>query len=317
MIPRRRLLAGMVAGVCAAPAVAASPRQITLVTGGAVDSPADIAARSFAPFLERHLPRHRVVVENRPGAAGVTAYRHIAGAAADGSVLGWISTPALPARCVELGDRSLMQRLVLLGTVAKEPIAIVAASSSRLRTMADLLRVAHSVPVAVTAPGSPAFLTALRLQQVSGVVFDLLSFPTGSAVRQAAAAGNVAAGILPLGEAAAGMREEQLTPLGVASLKAEAFPEWPTLVDQGIHLSAWIHRGLAAPGGLPHARMTRLSAALRSAIADPEFQAQSDRDGIMPSHIPGAEWMRRVEVEAAEIGRLWNSQPWRPSRATG
>jgi len=316
MIRRRPLLAGMMAGACA-PALAAPPRQMTLVTGGAADSPADIAARSFAPFLERHLPRIRVEVENRPGAAGVVAYRRVASAPADGTVLGWVSTPALPARCIELGDRSLMRRLLLLGTVAKEPIAIVAPATESLRTMADLMRVAASEPVAVTAPGSPAYLAALRLQHITGVPFDLLTFPTGTAVRQATASGNVAAGILPLSEAAAGLREEHLVPLGVASLKAEAFPDWPTLVDQGIRLSAWIYRGVAAPSGLPAARVARIGAALQSAVADPEFQAQSDGDGILPYYISGQDWAERIAAEEAEIARLWSIRPWRTDRATG
>jgi tripartite-type tricarboxylate transporter receptor subunit TctC len=316
MIGRRSLLAGVSAGVCV-PAMAAQPRRMTLITGGPADSAVDIAARSFAPFLERHLPRYRVEVENRPGASGVVAYRAVAGASTDGTVLGWVSTPALPTRCVERDDRGLLRRLVLLGTVAKEPIAIVAPASERLRTMADLMRVAASEPVAVTAAGSPAHLAALRLQLVTGVPLDLLTFPTGAAVRQATAAGNVAAGVMPLSEAASGLREEHLVPLGVASLKAEAFPVWPPLVDQGCRLCGWIYRGLAAPAGLPAARVARLGVALQSVVADPEFRAQSDGAGILPHYISGTEWTERVAAEEAEITRLWNTQTWRPGSATG
>ncbi len=316
MIRRRSLLA---ASILAAPLVARAEasRRLTLVASGPSGSTSDIVARSFAPFLERHLPRYRVEVENCPGEAGVIAYRRIAAGPADGTMLGWVATPALPAREVELGGTGLTDRLTLIGAVAKEPVAIVAPAEGPVRTVADLLRVAEKEPVAVTRPGSPAYLAAMRLQRLTGVALDLLVFPSSGAVRQATTAGNVAAGILPLGEAAPGLREEKLVPLGVASLRAEAFPDWPTLADQGIALSAWIHRGLAGPAGLSPQRLARLSAALRAVAADPEFRAQSDGAGILTYHLPGPAWMERMAAEKAEIAQLWNDQPWPVGRATG
>lgn len=316
MIHRRSLLA---ASILAAPmlARAEASRRLTLVTGGPSGSTSDLVARSFAPFLERHLPRYRVVVENCPGEAGVTAYRHIARGPTDGTMLGWVATPALPAREVELGGPGLTDGLTLIGAVAKEPVAIVAPASGPVRTMADLLKVAEKEPVAVTRPGSPAHLTAMRLQRLTGVALELLVFPSSGAVRQATTAGNVAAGILPLGEAAPGLREEKLTPLGVASLRAEAFPDWPTLADQGIALSAWIHRGLAAPAGLSPQRLGRLSAALQAVAADPEFRAQSDGAGILTAYLAGPAWTERMATEKTEIAQLWNDHPWPVGRAAG
>ncbi len=317
MIRRRVLLA---TAALAAPMLARAgeaQRRLTLVTGGASGSTSDIVVRSFAPFLERHLPRYRVQVENCPGEAGVTAYRRIAAGPADGTVLGWVATPALPAREVELGGTGLTEGLTLVGAVAKEPVAIVAPADGPVRTMAGLLRVAEKEPLAVTRPGSPAYLAAMRLQRLTGVALDLLVFPSSGAVRQATTAGNVAAGIRPLGEAAPGLREEKLVPLGVASLRAEAFPDWPTLADQGIALSAWIHRGLAAPAGLPPQRLTRFSAALQAVAADPEFRAQSDGAGILAYHLAGPAWTERMTTEKAEIAQLWSEQPWPVGRAAG
>src|SRR3712207_4082777 len=87
---RRRLapLALAAALGLAAPAAAYPEKPITLVTGYSPGGSTDILARLLADRLAAHLsPAARVVVENRPGAAGAIAADWLRRQPADGHVL--------------------------------------------------------------------------------------------------------------------------------------------------------------------------------------------------------------------------------------
>ena len=64
----------------------------------------------------------RFDVRNIQGSAGLAAAQALAEAAPTGAVLGWVATPTLPARMVDRGADDLLQRIILLGAVQKEPI---------------------------------------------------------------------------------------------------------------------------------------------------------------------------------------------------
>ena len=115
MIGRRRLILG-VAAVAAAGSVRAA-ETLTMLVGAASGSPVDEVVRAFVPFLARHLASIDLAVRNLPGGAGMAAANALVGAPADGSVLGWVATPTLPARSVDRGAEDLLRRIVLLGAV--------------------------------------------------------------------------------------------------------------------------------------------------------------------------------------------------------
>jgi tripartite-type tricarboxylate transporter receptor subunit TctC len=88
------------------------------------------------------------------------------------------------------------------------------------------------------------------------------------------------------------------------------FPDMPPLRDSGLDLSAAIHRGLAAPAGLPQEMVDRLRAAMQAVVADPEFHEQADSIGFIPTWIDGPSWSAKAETERVELARLWATEPW-------
>ena len=83
-------------------------------------SATDLRARGFAPLLARHLPRAEITLVNLPGQSGRAALDRLADAAADGSVLAWVTTPSLPARMADRASPALVRRLAFLGAVQRE-----------------------------------------------------------------------------------------------------------------------------------------------------------------------------------------------------
>jgi tripartite-type tricarboxylate transporter receptor subunit TctC len=320
VIPRRCLLIGAAALAAIFPRRArAAGQTLSLLVGAAAGSGADRGARAFAPFLERHLPRTAVEIHNLPDDSGLAAYRALAQADPSGRVVGWVATPALPARMVDRGGGALMQRLTLLGAVQREPIAIVSLAATPIGGGHDAIRrtstTGEAAPLGTPPPGSPPHLAALRMQAIADTPLNIVAFPSAAAVRQAVLAGNVAAAMLGLGDVIAMLRDGRLVGICLnGGERAVTFPAMPALRDSGLRLTAAIRRGIAAPTGLMPETTERLHVALRNIIADPEFRAQADAGGFEADLTDGPNWSAEAEADRAGLALLWQKAPWLPTR---
>jgi len=313
MIGRRHLLTAAAAGIMAPRARAAV--SLTLLVGAKAGSQADQQARAFIPFLAHFMPGTDVAISNVLGGAGLAAIQALAQAEPNGATIGWLATPTLPARMVDRGADDLMQRIVLIGAVQKEPIAIVSPSATPLGSVQDIVaraaEDAEAVPLGTPPAGSPPHLAALRLQALAGTRLNIVAFPSAAAARQAAVGGNVAAAALGLSSAIGDLRDGRLVGLGIAAAsRSDAFPDLPPLRDAGLDLSAVIRRGLAAPVGLPEPIARRITHALHGVVEAADFREHADSDGFIPKWLSGAAWAAEAEAERAELAKLWATEPW-------
>jgi tripartite-type tricarboxylate transporter receptor subunit TctC len=290
--------------------------MLSLVVGSLPGRGADLSARAFAPYLERHLRQVRVAVLNRPGEAGLTALRLVADADPASGAIGWVASPTLPARMVDRPEgEGLLDRLRLVGAAQKEPIVFVSCPRTRLASVGALLNRAGedagAMPLGTPPEGSAGHLAALRLQALSGVALNIVAFPSSAAARQAAQAGNVAAAALAMGDALEGLRDGTLTGLGIAARRpSRAMPTVAPLRDSGLVLSASILRGLALPVAADAGRVATLEAALRGVVADPEFIAAGDESGFQATLVAGEAWTTHMREEHATLDAMWHAAPW-------
>jgi tripartite-type tricarboxylate transporter receptor subunit TctC len=313
VIRRRHLLLGTAALASLRPARAAQP--ITLLVGGKSGLHLSAEAQAFVPLLARHLGETGIQLKLVPGDAGLVALRALEQAPGDGSVLGFVITPTLPARMVDRGAAELLQRIRLLGAVEKEPIAIVSPSATPLSSTQDIIARsaddAAAVPLGTPPPGSPPHLAALRLQALAGTRLNIVAFPSAAAACQAAVAGNVAAAALGLSSAIGDLREGRLMGLGIAAEnRTDAFPDMPPLLDSGIDLSAAIWRGLAAPTGVADDVAERLVRAMKALVEDADFRQLANTAGFIANWLDGASWTQEAKDEHARLTELWATEPW-------
>ena len=290
-------------------------RRLTLLIGATPDSAADRVARAFAPFLTRQLPFTDIALRNLPGEAGLTGFQALANAPPSGNTIGWVATPALPARLVDRDAAALLPRLRLLGAVQREPIVFVSPTATPLETVQDIVRRsgedADAVPLGTPPPGSPPHLAALKLQALAGTRLNIVTFPSAAAARQAAIGGNLAAAVLGMADVIDDLRELRLAGLGIAAEdRIGALPDLPALHEAGLPLAAAITRGVAAPAGLPDDVADRLAAALQAVVADQDFRDQAEASGFRVEWIDGPAWTALVEAERAELAALWATDPW-------
>ncbi len=318
MIHRRTALAGALATALTVAAPARAGRSLTLLVGAPPGAGPDLLARSFAPFLERHLPEREVEIRNVPGEIGLRAYRLLAEQRPTGDVLGFVSTPSLTARAIDHADASLLTRLRLLGSSQSEPVVFASPAAAPVESADSLIeRTASRREAAAlgTPPaGSPGHLAALEVQEAARTPLNIVTFPSSAAARQAAVAGTAAASVLALSDAVAGLREGRLVGVMPArSGPAPVAPEIAGLTVADLPVSIIIRRGLAGPASLGAAAELAFAAVMRAVAEDPEFQAQAAQSGFIADWRGGADWLRLAEAERSRLADLWRAGAWLPS----
>jgi tripartite-type tricarboxylate transporter receptor subunit TctC len=324
-VRRRGLLAGFSAASAlvlsrSVPAVqpvrAVQPdRHVTLLLGFAKGTAADRAARTFLGFLAPRLSGTDIRVSNLPGEAGHTMLAALGSAPSDGTTIGWVLTPVLPARMIDRRDPALGQRIYLLAQVEREPIAFVSLSSDPANSIQDIIQRASddadAVPLGTPPAGSPPHLAALRLQRLAQTQLSIVTFPSSQAARQALLDGNVSAAALGLSEAIDALRDGDLSAIGItARRRFGLLPDTPVLDESRFPLSAFIRRGVAVPAGTPPDAIAPLVEAIRAAADDSAFADKAEANGYIATWTDGSNWLAQVQAEQALLTQLWETNPW-------
>jgi tripartite-type tricarboxylate transporter receptor subunit TctC len=290
-------------------------RRITLLLGFPEDSGPDKVARDFVGFLMPRLPGIDLSLRNMPGDAGRAMLAALGSAGPNGTTIGWVITPTLPARIIDRADPSLGQRIQLIGQIEREPIAFVSPSSDPVNSIQDIIQRASddagAVPLGTPPAGSPPHLAALRLQVLAQTQLNIVTFPSPAAARQAVLAGNVSAAALGLSEAIGDIKDGNLTAIGIAARRRFGLlPDTPILDEGGIPLAAFIRRGIAVPAGTPAELIAPLTAALRAVTEDGEFRDHAEASGYYAAWQDGPVWLDQMQTEQAALTKLWETNPW-------
>lgn len=315
MITRRAGLLGLAAAAAGLRPVWAEQGAVTLMIGSAAGSPPDRIGHAFLACLQSHAQQLDIVIRNLPGEAGFTMLSTLATAPANGSVMGWVSTPNMLARMIDRNEPDLIQHYQLVGQVQREPIAFVSPASDPVDSVQDIIRRAaddsDAVPLATPPAGSPPHLTVLRLQALAQTRLNIVTFPSSAAAAQAVLAGNVSAAALGLSDVIDGVRDSKLSAIGIAARRRfGVLPDTPVLNEAGIPLSAFISRGIAVPAGTPVDFVSRMVDVLQAVVADEAYREQARSSGYHLAWKDGATWRKDAEAERAVLGKLWETDPW-------
>ncbi len=290
-------------------------RHLTVLLGLRAGSVLDQGARDFVNALAPRLPGTDIVLTNLPGDGGRTMLAALGDAAPNGTTVGWVMTPTLPARMIDHDEPALGQRIQLLGQIEREPIAFVSPSNDPATTIQDIIQRAaddaDAVPLGTPPAGSPPHLAALRLQVLAQTQLNIVTFPSAAAALQAVLDRNVSAAALGLADAIGPLRDGSLGAIGIAARRRFGLlPDTPVLDEGGIPLSAFVRCGVAAPAGTPEDVNAPLIEALKAAANDDAFRQQAEANGFYAAWADGADWMKQMQTEQATLTTLWHTNPW-------
>jgi len=313
---RRAVLFGTSAALLAGPVRAQSfPRQIRIVVPYPPGGGADTTARFIQNPLQEALGA-TIVVENKPGAAGMIGDEVVAKAAPDGGtlLLGAFAHAVNPLIQPKMPFRT-PEDFAPVSLLTSVPELLVITPSHPAKTVADLVALAKAQPgklfYASSGNGSAQHLAAELFKLRTGTDIGHVPYKGGGL-----AVGDVAAGHIPFyfGNMTAALpqaRAGHVRALAVTSAqRSPAAPDVPTMEEAGVKdcvISEW--NGILAPAGTPQPLIDRLSAELAKIMRDPAIKAKfadlgADAIGSTPAEL--AAYMEAERKKWAEVVKAAN-----------
>jgi tripartite-type tricarboxylate transporter receptor subunit TctC len=300
--PAARLLFAVAAlafgGAAAAHAQDAYPsRPIRLVVGFGAGGPTDIPARFIADKLGDALGQ-RVVVENKPAAAGMIATRDVLAQPKDGYTLLLCTHFESINTAVYKNVQFKLSDLAPISLIAKYYYGLALANTIPADDLAGFVQYAKARPgevsYATIGAGSAQEILARQLETLTGISMNRIPFRGGPQVVQELIAGRVHFYVSPtLGivqQHAAG----QLKILAVsAPERVASLASIPTLREQGVDFVRFGWLGICAGEGTPQPIIDRLQRHIVAIVASPEYRGMIEKAGSLPVSSTPAE-LRQV-----------------------
>ena len=286
-------------------------KPVRLVIGFPPGGPADIFGRVLAQGLSASLGQS-VIVENRPGAGGVTGVDAVAKAAPDGYTLAMNSFSSVAMAPFSLTNIPYdpARDLALITTVVRVPEVLVVHPSLPANTFAELVAYAKAHPGKVNfgsaGSGSITHLAGELLKAEAKV--DMVHVPykgAAPAVNDLLGA-QVQMGIFDVPVVLPHVRAGKLRALAVTSAKrAASLPDVPTTSEAGypkVNSDNWY--GLVAPAATPPEILKRIHAAAMAALQSPAVIDQFARVSGTAAPSTPEEYSTFLAAEQAKWGAI-------------
>lgn len=275
--PRRTLLALAAAGLLAPlSALAQSDKPLRVILPLSAGSGADGAIRAISTQLAK-AAGHPVVIENLPGAGGITGTAQIVRGPKDGSMMGVVSNnhvvnpsvyPSIPFDAI--------QDIAPITLIGATPFVVVANPSVPARNIQELVALARAKPGTLnygsSGNGTILHLGAAMLVDQAKVDIKHIPYKGMGMLMNDLLSGQVQWGVVALAPAAPHIKSGTLRALGVTTAqRVPSMPDLATIAEQGLPdyaLEGWI--AAIGPKDLPMAERSRLHHAFQQALAQPE-----------------------------------------------
>jgi tripartite-type tricarboxylate transporter receptor subunit TctC len=250
-------------------------KPIRLVVGFGAGGPTDIPARFIADKLGERLGQ-RVLVENKPVAAGMLATRDVLSQPRDGYTLllcthfEAINTASYTNPGFKLDD------IAPISLIAEYYYALALSLRVPAEDFASFVQYAKSHPgevsYATIGAGSAQEILARQLEKLAGITMNRIPFRGGPQVVQEMIAGRVDFYVSPTLGVVPQYESRQLRLLAVsAPERLPKVPQVPTLKEAGIDYVRFGWLGICAAEGTPQPIIDRLNREIVSIVATPDY----------------------------------------------
>jgi tripartite-type tricarboxylate transporter receptor subunit TctC len=324
---RRRALqlaAAVVAGSCSLGALAADPafpaRPVHVYVPFAAGNTLDNALRQVAEEFLKNTGQP-MIIENKPGGAGIIAAQLVARAPADGYSLLLVNTSMLAVNPYTFKKKlpyDTQKSFRYVTGFVGSTLVLAANRTVPANNLQEFARWAK----AQKNPVSYASFTAGNSSHFAGVILneklglDLVHVPfngTPPAVQNLIGE-QVQTAFLPLIAVKQHMDSGKVKVLGVSSpQRSELMPDVPTFAEQGVpEMNIYIWSGFAAPAGTPDGVLNKLNEELNKVLRSAEIRAKwRDMDfepmPMSPTEFSGyirdesSRWRKVVEISGFKI----------------
>ncbi|KQP18289.1 tripartite tricarboxylate transporter substrate binding protein [Pseudorhodoferax sp. Leaf267] len=287
-ITRRTVLASVGAALAATawPALAqTSDKPVRIVLPISAGSGVDNIARASSVAIGKALG-HPVVIENLPGAGGVTGASAVAKAAPDGFTLGMVSNNHVinPAVYKKLPYDTLSD-FTPISVIGATPLVLVAAKSVPAGNVKELIALIKARPddfnYASSGNGTIIHLAGEMFVEQAGLKVRHIPYKGTGPMVNDLLGGQVQFGVVALPAIQAHIKSGSVKAIGLCGAqRSAAAPDIPTIAEQGLPdyaVEGWF--AVIGPARLPAADVQRVHEALVKAYASPEVMDAMTRQG--------------------------------------
>jgi tripartite-type tricarboxylate transporter receptor subunit TctC len=288
-------------------------RPVRLIVPSTPGGGTDASARLIAPGLSNLLGQ-QVLVENRPGAAGLIGIEAVAGAAPDGHSLLVANSAMTIIPSMQKGARAdLVRSLLPITQLASNPQVLVAHPSLPAPTLERLIAFAKEQPgkldYAAGSPGGNPHMCMELLLGMTGMKLVHVPYKSGNAGLADVLAGQVPLMMAGTPTVLPHIKSGRLRAYGVTTAqRSSSLPQVPTIAEAGVpgyEANQWF--GVLAPAGTPRDIVARLHRDLLHVLKDGELQKRFAAEGseVVWSNSPEefAALIRADEAKWAKVAR--------------
>jgi len=304
---------------CGAQAQDYPTKPITMIVAFPPGGVAELVGRPLAASMEKALGQP-VIILNRPGAGGAIGTTVAAKAAPDGyTVLMTLSSISIFPVSDPLEGKPVPYQIsdfMPIALVTADPTVLVVRADSSYKTVQDFVAEAKANPGKINYSSSGVYGTLHVAMEMfagaAGIELFHIPYQGGGPAVTALLGGQVQA--LASGPAAAvgqikGGKMRALAGWGAKRLAL--MPELPTFKELGYKdVEFYIWSGVVAPAAIPPNVQHKLRAAVRAAVADPQFTAAMAKVSTPISYLDAPEfkdfWVAdaaRLRVAVEKIGK--------------
>ncbi len=252
-------------------------KPVRLVVPAAPGGNPDVLARMLGQKLQIALGAS-MVVDNQPGAGGISAAIGIAKTAPDGYTLffGESGSMAIGVAINPKLPYHPLRDFTFITGLASVPTVLITHPSVPAANLQEFISFAKARPGQVNfgsaGIGSIHHLTLAILELESGTKMLHVPYKGGSPLVAAVLAGEVQAGFSGIPNVAQSIRAGKLRVLGISlAQRSKSMPDVPTLDEQGLKgFNVSTTMGLQAAAGLPRTIVTTLQSAVAKALREPD-----------------------------------------------
>nr|KAJ8745825.1 tripartite tricarboxylate transporter substrate binding protein [Delftia sp. PS-11] len=300
----------VLAGLSCAASAQQSGKPLTLVVPFAPGGGSDTSARLLSQALSSRLGQ-TVIIENKPGAAGVIGADQVARAQADGNtlLLGNIGTQSINPILYKKLPYDARTAFAPVSLVAELPQVLLVHPGVQAKDVAGLIALLKAQPgkfsYSTSGPGGSMHLAGEMFKSATQTDIQHVAYRGGGPAIVDLLSGHVQISFATVLESLGHIKAGKLRALAVTGdQRVPALPDVPTVAETvpGFKSISWV--GVLAPAKTPQATIDRLAAAIRDTVAQPEITRKLNEQGAVARTTSPQQFAALIQADNATYAQL-------------
>jgi tripartite-type tricarboxylate transporter receptor subunit TctC len=287
-------------------------RPLTWIVPFGPGTVTDNSARVVAKVLGEKIGQP-VLVENKPGAAGIVGTEFVMNAKPDGYTFlyGSSGPMATYSSLYKKLSYSTLKSFTPVHAMAASPLIMVVNAASPFKSVKEFVDFGKANPeklnFGTSGTGTSQHLTGELLQMAAGFKMTHVPYKVGASQMADLLSGNIQAMFEYSSVVKPQIEAGKLRPLGITTAeRLKNMPDVPTFAEQGlsdVQISAW--SVIMLPANAPPEVVDTLASAFAQTMKDPSIVAYFDStDSVSLAHIGPKQMPGFIETETVKFGTL-------------